>query len=191
MALASPIGILLQNLWQTWVFAAVFVAVSIFSGAFIGVIIAFIVASIGSFLYRKYVNRLLPVPAKTAVLITGCSAGIGEAAALRLCRSGFLVFAGVRKVEDGEKLRTAANSSMMCPIILDVTKADHIKAAVQTVKARLAEDNRKLLGLINCGQSRTHTLTPSHVRPAPSPVLIAWCECVCVSARVCGCSGVR
>ena len=36
-----------------------------------------------------------------SVLVTGCSSGIGRAAALRLARSGFTVFATVRREADG------------------------------------------------------------------------------------------
>ncbi len=150
MALANPVGILLQNLWGTWVYALVFVLVSIFSGAFLGVILAFIVASLGTFAYRRFVNHLLPTPRKTAVLITGCSSGIGADAALRLVKSGFLVFAAVRSEEDATALRKKANNSaMLFPVLLDVTKAEQIAAAVETVKKRLAQEDRKLLGLVN------------------------------------------
>ena len=94
------------------------------------------------------VNRTLPVPRKTAVLITGCSTGIGEDAALRLSRAGFLVFATVRKEADADKLKKKGNN-MLFPVICDVTKEDQIKAAVDTVKKRLAQEDRKLLGVIN------------------------------------------
>ena len=36
-----------------------------------------------------------------SALVTGASSGIGRATALLLARSGFRVFAGVRRAEDG------------------------------------------------------------------------------------------
>lgn len=44
---------------------------------------------------KNYLNRF-SVPAETAVLITGCSTGIGEDAALTFSDLGFYVFATVR-----------------------------------------------------------------------------------------------
>ena len=38
-----------------------------------------------------------------AVLVTGASSGIGNAAALYLAEKGFMVFAGVRKEQDRKK----------------------------------------------------------------------------------------
>ena len=92
----------------------------------------------------------LPVPRKTAVLITGCSSGIGEAAALRLVRCGFLVFATVRRQQDAEALRLkAGKSSLLHPLLLDVTREEQVRAAVTAVQQRLAQEDRKLLGLVN------------------------------------------
>lgn len=68
------------------------------------------------------------------VLITGASTGIGEATALRLAGAGFRVFAGVRKAEDGERLREAG-ISVIHP--LDVTNGDDIAAARTRVEAEL------------------------------------------------------
>ena len=50
--------------------------------------------------------------------------GIGRHAALHLAdQGGFLVFAGVRRPEDGEALRAkAAHPERVVPVILDVTK---------------------------------------------------------------------
>ena len=39
-----------------------------------------------------------------SVFITGCSVGVGHAAALLMHRNGWRVFAGVRKLEDGASL---------------------------------------------------------------------------------------
>ena len=46
-----------------------------------------------------------------SVVITGASTGIGAAASKSLARQGWRVFAGVRREEDGEKLRSDFLSS--------------------------------------------------------------------------------
>src|SRR6059036_4099868 len=79
-----------------------------------------------------------------SVVITGASTGIGEATALRLHEAGFRVFAGVRKPEDGERLR-AAGVTVVHP--LDVTRAEEIAAAVETVQDAL--DGNPLRGIVN------------------------------------------
>jgi NAD(P)-dependent dehydrogenase (short-subunit alcohol dehydrogenase family) len=79
-----------------------------------------------------------------AVLITGASTGIGEATALRLQQAGFRVFAGVRKPEDGDRLR-AAGVTVIQP--LDVTKPEDIEAAVKTVEEAL--NGSPLRGIVN------------------------------------------
>jgi NAD(P)-dependent dehydrogenase (short-subunit alcohol dehydrogenase family) len=78
------------------------------------------------------------------VLVTGASTGIGEATALRLQQAGFRVFAGVRKPEDGERLR-AAGVTVVQP--LDVTKRGDIDAAVSAVEQAL--DGAPLRGIVN------------------------------------------
>ena len=83
-------------------------------------------------------------PSNGGVLITGASTGIGEATALRLGKAGFRVFAGVRKPEDGERLR-AAGVTVVQPF--DVTKPEDIEAAVRTVEAAL--DGAPLRGIVN------------------------------------------
>jgi NAD(P)-dependent dehydrogenase (short-subunit alcohol dehydrogenase family) len=85
-----------------------------------------------------------PSSTSGGVLITGASTGIGEATALRLDKAGFQVFAGVRKPEDGERLR-AAGVTVVQP--LDVTKAEDVAAAVQTVESALG--GRPLRGIVN------------------------------------------
>jgi NAD(P)-dependent dehydrogenase (short-subunit alcohol dehydrogenase family) len=68
------------------------------------------------------------------VLITGASTGIGEACALRLDDAGYRVFAGVRRAADGEALQARA-SPRLAPLLLDVTDADAIARAAETVAA--------------------------------------------------------
>ena len=81
-----------------------------------------------------------------AVVVTGASSGIGRACALKLARSGFHVFAGVRKEEDAQTLQDAA-TGRLTPLLLDVTDPDLIASAVETVTETVGEDG--LAGLVN------------------------------------------
>ncbi len=81
------------------------------------------------------------------VLITGTSTGIGRATALLLDRSGYKVYAGVRKEKDADSLRSEA-SEHLHPLILDVTNEAHIAAAIAELRHELGPD-RGLFCLIN------------------------------------------
>jgi NAD(P)-dependent dehydrogenase (short-subunit alcohol dehydrogenase family) len=81
-----------------------------------------------------------------SVLVTGASTGIGRATALQLDRSGWRVFAGVRKEEDAASLR-AAGSERLEPLMLDVTAAGQIAAAAERIGAETGEAG--LDGLVN------------------------------------------
>jgi NAD(P)-dependent dehydrogenase (short-subunit alcohol dehydrogenase family) len=85
------------------------------------------------------------MPSRTA-LISGASTGIGRASAIRLAGAGWNVFAGVRKEADGESVR-AESPDRITPVILDVTDADTIGSAAETVRAALGGDG--LAGLVN------------------------------------------
>lgn len=75
----------------------------------------------------------MPAPLNTgAVLVTGASTGIGAAAALHLAGLGHGVFAGVRRVEDGEALRRRGGARII-PVLLDVTDGASIADAAQRV----------------------------------------------------------
>ena len=95
----------------------------------------------------------LSTPAATrrkAVLITGCSSGIGRATALYLTRQGFSVFATVRKEIDVENLRRLNEPNLIpiCP--LDLANRDHIPAVIDTVTRELKQRNLSgLYALIN------------------------------------------
>jgi NAD(P)-dependent dehydrogenase (short-subunit alcohol dehydrogenase family) len=78
------------------------------------------------------------------VLITGASTGIGRATALHLAGAGWTVFAGVRKLADGEAL-AAAGGVRVEPIVLDVTDPAQIAAAVE----RVNEHGGRLDALVN------------------------------------------
>jgi len=64
-----------------------------------------------------------------AVLITGCSTGIGHATALRLVRAGHTVYATARRAESLVDLRAAGAQTLA----LDVTDEASMSAAVQHV----------------------------------------------------------
>jgi NAD(P)-dependent dehydrogenase (short-subunit alcohol dehydrogenase family) len=66
-----------------------------------------------------------------AVLITGCSTGIGRATALRLAKAGHTVYATARKVETLQELAAAGCKTLA----LDVCDEASIRAAVAVVEA--------------------------------------------------------
>ena len=74
-----------------------------------------------------------------SVLVTGASSGIGKECALLLARHGFRVFAGVRKQRDAEALGEAGDGRIV-PVMIDVTEASSIQAAVNTVREALPAD---------------------------------------------------
>jgi NAD(P)-dependent dehydrogenase (short-subunit alcohol dehydrogenase family) len=65
-----------------------------------------------------------------AVLITGCSSGIGRASALRLSRSGWTVYATARRPETIEDLKRAGCHTLA----LDVTDEQSMRAAVAEIE---------------------------------------------------------
>jgi NAD(P)-dependent dehydrogenase (short-subunit alcohol dehydrogenase family) len=65
-----------------------------------------------------------------AVLITGCSTGIGRAAAERLARAGMTVYATARQPESIEDLKAAGCRTLA----LDVTDEGSMRAAVEEVE---------------------------------------------------------
>jgi len=72
-----------------------------------------------------------PVEPSRAVLVTGCSSGIGRATAERLARSGWTVYATARKLDSIAELEASG-----CRLLeLDVTDEGSMQAAVETVEA--------------------------------------------------------
>ena len=80
------------------------------------------------------------------VVVTGASSGIGRASARLLARSGFHVFAGVRRDADAAAIR-AEELPGLVPLHLDVTDAASIAAARESVEKAVGEDG--LAGLVN------------------------------------------
>ena len=79
-----------------------------------------------------------------AVLITGCSSGIGRVAADMLRERGYRTFATARRAEDVERLAADGHESLR----LDLTDAQSIDAALDEV---LARTSGRLYGLFNNG----------------------------------------
>src|SRR5215207_3610557 len=84
---------------------------------------------------------------RRAVVVTGASSGIGRACALKLARSEFHVFAGVRKDEDAEALEYAAPEASLTPLFIDVTDENLVAAAASTVEEAVGGEG--IAGLVN------------------------------------------
>ena len=82
---------------------------------------------------RSCAARGWPTERGRAVVVTGASSGIGLASALRLARSGWRVLGGVRTEEAATELREGGVE----PVLLDVTDAEQIAAAVDTAGPEL------------------------------------------------------
>jgi NAD(P)-dependent dehydrogenase (short-subunit alcohol dehydrogenase family) len=78
-----------------------------------------------------------------AVVVTGTSSGIGEASAELLARNGFAVFAGVRKNEDGVRIK--ARHENIRPLLFDVTDS----AAIRSAAKEVADTGLALRGVVN------------------------------------------
>lgn len=79
---------------------------------------------------------------KGAVLITGASTGIGATAAHHLAGLGYDVHAGVRRLEDGERLVAADRTGRVRPVTIDVVDGDSVTAARDAI-------GTDLVGLVN------------------------------------------
>lgn len=80
---------------------------------------------------------------KGLAVVTGASTGIGAATAHELSRRGFHVIAGVRRDQDADAIRGPGIE----PMILDVTRADHIETLMMRVDTD--EQGRELRALVN------------------------------------------
>lgn len=81
-----------------------------------------------------------------SAVVTGASTGIGAACAKRFVDEGWRVFAGVRKTEDGERLKAELGANLV-PVIIDVTDMASVQAAADIVRDAL--DGHTLKGLVN------------------------------------------
>lgn len=80
-------------------------------------------------------------PSPKTALVTGASAGIGEAVARRLLKEGYIVYAAARRVDRMATLEAAGARTLR----LDVTEDDSILAAI----ARVRDESGRLDALVN------------------------------------------
>lgn len=80
------------------------------------------------------------------VFLTGVSSGIGQDAARLLVDAGYRVFGTVRNRSDAEPLTESLGDSFV-PCIMDLTKPEEVAAAVEQLRAMIAEGD--LLALVN------------------------------------------
>jgi NAD(P)-dependent dehydrogenase (short-subunit alcohol dehydrogenase family) len=102
----------------------------------------------------------MPDVASKAVLITGCSSGIGRATAERLASRGWTVYATARNADSIQDLERSGCTTMA----LDVTDEDSMRAAVTQV-----EEEAGAIGVLvnNAGYSQSgalEELAPDEVR---------------------------
>jgi NAD(P)-dependent dehydrogenase (short-subunit alcohol dehydrogenase family) len=80
-----------------------------------------------------------------AVLVTGCSSGIGRATAVQLADAEYTVFATVRKESDCRELASLGKPGLVPLFPLDLRMVEHIPPLVQRINEELT--SRGLAGL--------------------------------------------
>jgi NAD(P)-dependent dehydrogenase (short-subunit alcohol dehydrogenase family) len=83
---------------------------------------------------------------KGSILVTGASTGIGEACALHFARLGWQVFAGVRRDQDGDRLKASADGSVQ-PVEMDVTDLASVERGAKAIGTAL--DGAGLTAVVN------------------------------------------
>ena len=81
-----------------------------------------------------------------SALITGTSTGIGEACTARLAERGWTVYAGVRRAEDGDRLK-AQHPGDLRPVLFDVVDRDQMRSVLDQISQDVGP--RGLQGLVN------------------------------------------
>ncbi|MCC6616361.1 MAG: SDR family NAD(P)-dependent oxidoreductase [Anaerolineae bacterium] len=85
-----------------------------------------------------------------AVLVTGCSSGIGRATALYLAQQGFTVFATVRKESDAQNLRDLGIATLIPVCPLDLSHKETIAPALDFIRGELSQrPDLKLYAIVN------------------------------------------
>jgi NAD(P)-dependent dehydrogenase (short-subunit alcohol dehydrogenase family) len=80
---------------------------------------------------------------KEIMVVSGASTGMGAATARQLAARGYHVLAGVRREQDGRAIRADGIE----PVILDITRPEHISALVDRITSD--PDRRPVRALVN------------------------------------------
>ncbi|MFV0281231.1 MAG: SDR family oxidoreductase [Rhodoblastus sp.] len=83
---------------------------------------------------------------KRSIVVTGASTGIGYAVAQILSRENFHVFAGVRRMEDADRLAEEIGDEVT-PLVFDITDPEAVAGAARDISERLG--GATLAGLVN------------------------------------------
>jgi short-subunit dehydrogenase len=134
-------------------FGIIYCIVFIFLGGFIPFLFS---TTLGLFitilLQRFIINKREPLPIGQAIIITGCSTGIGKETALSFASKGLHVFATVRKEADGKILLASLQDKpigCIIPLIVDVNNTDSIIAASVKIKDYVKNKGISIAGVIN------------------------------------------
>ncbi|NXL09834.1 DR9C7 reductase, partial [Mesembrinibis cayennensis] len=92
-------------------------------------------------------RRTLPSVKDKHVFITGCDSGFGNLLARRLARRGYRVLAACLTQKGADSLQRGCSSGHLRTTLLDVTRSDSIRRAVEWVRAEVGE--KGLFGLVN------------------------------------------
>jgi len=136
----------------TGVFWLVGAAVFVYSGGLKIAAVSFLAALLAALLFKFAFNRRVAPAAKSAVLITGTSTGIGAQSAVRFAQEGFIVFATVRKQADFDKVQAAAPAALrssLRAVILDVASAASVTAAASSVAGAIKNEGLALQSVVN------------------------------------------
>ncbi|RKP19947.1 NAD(P)-binding protein [Rozella allomycis CSF55] len=89
----------------------------------------------------------IPYSPKNAIIITGCSSGIGFETSFQLAYKGFMVIAVVRKREHADILNNVHQN--ICPILCDVQFNEQINTMFTNVSELLRSKGANLVALIH------------------------------------------
>lgn len=133
-SLSYTVALFAIGIWFGWIFFPIVITVSLLFGI----------------IERKFINKRVTTVNNLAVVVTGCSSGIGKTLALSLASQDVQVFATVRKESDAETLKSESSKpDNIIPIIADVTNHQQLQKAAADVKAQLSQSGKKLLALVN------------------------------------------
>ncbi|KAM6294395.1 retinol dehydrogenase 5 [Aegotheles albertisi] len=91
-------------------------------------------------------RRALPPPRDRHILITGCDSGFGNLLARQLARRGYRVLAACLTPQGAEGLRRGCSGHLRT-VLLDVTRTESIRSAVEWVRGEVGD--KGLFGLVN------------------------------------------